>query len=85
MNHLAEALPFEPSAAYRDMVDEGLRLHRAFFSIKSAEIRTAVLNLVIETVKNESEDRPRFPPPMPLRAFCVRRQRSRRRERSEAV
>jgi len=43
------------------MLDEGLRLNRAFFNIRSASIREAIINLIIETANNENADDPRFP------------------------
>jgi hypothetical protein len=53
--------PCEGSAEYRAMLDEGLRLNRAFFNIRSASIREAIINLIIETANNENADDPRFP------------------------
>jgi hypothetical protein len=41
---------------YQNMVDEGLRLHRAFCSISNAALREAIVTLVVELTKAESVD-----------------------------
>jgi hypothetical protein len=60
-NEHTERLPCEGSAEYRAMLDEGLRLNRAFFNIRSASIREAIINLIVETANNENADVSRYP------------------------
>ena len=60
-NEHTERQRCEGSAEYRAMLDEGLRLNRAFFNIRSASIREAIINLIVETANNESADGHRFP------------------------
>jgi hypothetical protein len=60
-NEHTEGLLCEGSAEYRAMLEEGLRLNRAFFNIRSASIREAIINLIVETANNESGDGHRFP------------------------
>jgi hypothetical protein len=51
----------DPTADYQAMLDQGLRLNRAFVSINDSLVREAIVNLVVEAAKNESgED---VPPP----------------------
>jgi hypothetical protein len=62
-----ETPPSEGSADYRATLDEGLRLNRAFFSIRSASIRAAIIDLIVEAANRENADDTRFPPPIKLR------------------
>jgi hypothetical protein len=40
--------PFERTASYQNMIDQGLRLHKAFREISNAAVREAIVTLVIE-------------------------------------
>jgi hypothetical protein len=46
--------PFEATARYRTMIDQGLRLHRAFRNISNPALREAVIKFVIELEKSEN-------------------------------
>jgi len=59
---VVEGPPWQGSADYRAALEEGLRLNRAFFSIRSADVREAIINLIIETADSERADEHRFPP-----------------------
>jgi hypothetical protein len=48
--------PFDRAGAYQNMVDEGLRLHKAFCSISDAALREAIVTLVVEMTKREIVD-----------------------------
>jgi hypothetical protein len=61
-DELRESSFCEASADDRATLDEGLRLNRAFFTIRHASIRKAIINLIIETADKEDADEPRFPP-----------------------
>jgi hypothetical protein len=50
----AEKLPFEATVGYRTMIDQGLRLHRAFRSIGDAAVREAIVTFVVELTKREN-------------------------------
>ena len=39
---------------YQGMLDQGLRLNRAFIKINDSLVREAIVNLVVEAAKNES-------------------------------
>src|SRR5271166_1789831 len=39
---------------YQAMLDQGLRLNRAFISISDPLVRKAIVNLVVEAAKNQS-------------------------------
>lgn len=52
----AGKLLFEGTANYQNMVDEGLRLHRAFGSISNPALREAIITLVTELTKSEIAD-----------------------------
>src|SRR5271154_2903520 len=51
---LPEALPVERYAGHQAMLEQGLRLNRAFIAIKDPRVREAIVNLVVETAKNAS-------------------------------
>jgi hypothetical protein len=51
---LAGKLPFEGTAGYLTMLDEWLRLHRAFCNVSNSALREAIVNLVAETERSES-------------------------------
>ncbi len=51
---LAGKLPFEGTAGYRTMIDQGLRLHRAFRNISNAALREAIVTFVVELGNNEN-------------------------------
>ena len=51
---LAGKLPLEATAGYRTMIDQGLRLHRAFRNISNAALREAVITFVVELEKSEN-------------------------------
>ena len=51
---LAGQLPFERTAGYQTMIDQGLRLHRAFRNISNAAIREEIITFVVEFAKNET-------------------------------
>ena len=53
LSEAMEGRPWEGSADHRGALDEGLRLNRAFFTIRSASIREAIINLIIETADSE--------------------------------
>ncbi len=50
----AEKLPFEATVGYRTMIDQGLRLNRAFSSIGDAALREAIVTFVVELTKQEN-------------------------------
>jgi hypothetical protein len=52
----AGKLPFERTASYRNMVDQGLRLHRAFCGISNDALREAIVTFVVEIAKAEIVD-----------------------------
>jgi hypothetical protein len=52
----AGELRFERTGSYQNMVDEGLRLHRAFCSISNSAMREAIVTLVVELTKEEVVD-----------------------------
>jgi len=52
----AGKLPFERTASYQNMVDEGLRLHKAFRNINNSALREAIVTLVVELAKGEIAD-----------------------------
>ena len=45
----------EADGGYQAMVEQGLRLNRAFIRIKDPFVREAIVKLVVEAAKNESE------------------------------
>ena len=47
------ALHLGRSGDYQAMLDQGLRLNRAFISIKDPLVREAIVNLAVEAAKNE--------------------------------
>ena len=51
---LPEAAPVERNGGYQAMLEQGLRLNRAFIAIRDPRVREAIVNLVIEVVKIES-------------------------------
>ncbi len=51
---LAGKLPFEATAAYRTMIDQGLRLHRAFRNISNPALREPIVTFVVELAKSEN-------------------------------
>jgi hypothetical protein len=53
---LAEKPPVERPASYQNMIDQGLRLHKAFRNISNAALREAVVTLVIELARSEISD-----------------------------
>jgi len=53
---LATKLPFERTASYQNMIEQGLRLHRAFRNISNSALREAVVTLVIELARSEIVD-----------------------------
>ena len=55
----AESESGDGSTESQAVLDEGLRLNRAFFSIRSARVRRAIIELMIEA--GESEENPPFP------------------------
>lgn len=48
--------PPEATSSYQNMVDQGLRLHRAFCGISNAALREAIITLVVEMAKGETGD-----------------------------
>ena len=44
--------PFEATAGYRTMIDQGLRLHRAFRNISNPALRETVIKFVVELEKS---------------------------------
>jgi hypothetical protein len=53
---LAGKLPFEAAAGYHTMIDQGLRLHRAFRNISNSVLREAIVTFVVELAKSENAD-----------------------------
>ena len=51
---LAGELPLEATPGYRTMIDQGLRLHRAFRTIRNAALREAIVAFVVELEKSEN-------------------------------
>ena len=51
---LPEALHVEQTGADQALLDQGLRLNRAFIKIKDPLVREAIVNLAVEAVKKES-------------------------------
>jgi hypothetical protein len=51
---LPEALPADQNGDYQAMLEQGLRLNRAFIAISDPRVREAIVNLVAEAVKIES-------------------------------
>jgi hypothetical protein len=51
---LAGEPPLEATSGYRTMIDQGLRLHRAFRTIRSAALREAIVTFVVELEKGEN-------------------------------
>jgi hypothetical protein len=49
------------TADYQELLDQGLRLNRAFISINDPLVREAIVNLVVEAAKNENGEE--VPPP----------------------
>ncbi len=54
---LPEALHVDRTRAYQAMLDQGLRLNRAFASISDPVVREAIVNLVVEAAEIESARR----------------------------
>jgi hypothetical protein len=52
----AEEPPFEAPAGYRTMIDQGLRLHKAFRNVGDAALREAIVTFVVELAKSENAD-----------------------------
>jgi hypothetical protein len=50
---LAGKLPLE-GAGYRTMIDQGLRLHRAFRNISNVALREAIVTFVVELGNSEN-------------------------------
>ena len=46
--------PLDATPGYRTMIDQGLRLHRAFRTIRSAALREAIVTFVVELEKGEN-------------------------------
>jgi hypothetical protein len=55
------AEPVERMDGYQALLDEGLRLNRAFASIKDPFVREAIVNLVVATAKSEGRVELRLP------------------------
>jgi hypothetical protein len=53
---LAAAPPLGRTASYQNMIDQGLRLHKAFRNISNAAVREAVVTLVSELARSETGD-----------------------------
>ncbi len=51
---LPEAADVERTADQQALLDEGLRLNRAFIQIKDPRIREAIVNLVVDAARNQS-------------------------------
>jgi hypothetical protein len=51
---LPEAPDVERTANDQALLDQGLRLNRAFISIDDPLVREAIINLVVEAARNES-------------------------------
>jgi hypothetical protein len=51
---LPEALPADQNGDYQAMLEQGLRLNRAFIAISDPRVREAIVNLVVEAVKIDS-------------------------------
>jgi hypothetical protein len=51
---LPEALPADRNGGYQAMLEQGLRLNRAFIAISDPRVREAIVNLVVEAAKIES-------------------------------
>ncbi len=51
---LPEAPHVERTGADKALLDQGLRLNRAFIKIKDPLVREAIVNLAVEAVKKES-------------------------------
>ena len=49
---LTEALPADQNGGYQAMLEQGLRLNRAFVAISDPRVREAIINLVVEAAKN---------------------------------
>jgi transcriptional regulator with XRE-family HTH domain len=48
-----EESAFHKASAYATLPEQGLRLHRAFASVKNAALREAIITLVVELAKND--------------------------------
>jgi hypothetical protein len=46
--------PLTATPGYRTMIDQGLRLHRAFRTIRNAALREAIVTFVVELEKGEN-------------------------------
>jgi hypothetical protein len=51
---LTEALPADQNGGYQAMLEQGLRLNRAFVAISDPRVREAIINLVVEAAKIQS-------------------------------
>ncbi len=51
---LAGEPSLEATSGYRTMIDQGLRLHRAFRTIRNAALREAIVTFVVELEKGEN-------------------------------
>jgi hypothetical protein len=51
---LAGEPPLEATPGYRTMIDQGLRLHRAFRTIRNAALREAIVRFVVELERSEN-------------------------------
>jgi hypothetical protein len=54
--HLPEAGQVERTESHQAMVDQGLRLNRAFASIKDPLVREAIVNIVAEAATQHPSD-----------------------------
>ena len=46
--------PCDGTSVYLTLPDQGMRLHRAFVSVKNSALREAIVNLVVEFAKSEN-------------------------------
>jgi hypothetical protein len=61
LEDLPKALDAERTGDSETLVDQGLRLNRAFMSINDPLVREAIINLAVEAA-NQSADDSRLPP-----------------------
>jgi len=59
---LTEALSVERYVDYQAMLEQGLRLNRAFIAINDPRVRETIVNLVVEAANNEATDETRVSP-----------------------
>ena len=53
---LPAAFPAQRTGGYQALLDEGLRLNRAFIKINDPLVREAIINLVVEAAESESDE-----------------------------